>query len=79
MARQRCGPGAAPASGFRGSIHSAQIRIGWVVAFGHLNDKRDAFLIAYEAIQGASPEQFTTKEFDPPQEDRGFYLQAAVP
>ncbi|HTY83487.1 MAG TPA: hypothetical protein VMB19_04680, partial [Silvibacterium sp.] len=43
----------------------------------HLNDTRDAFLIGYEGIQGANPEQFTVKKFEPLQEDIGFYLQAA--
>ena len=27
---------------------------GWTVAFGHLNDQRDRFLIGYEATQGAT-------------------------
>lgn len=50
---------------------------GWKVAFGHLNDGRDKFLIAYEATQGKSLESFTVKKFDPPREDTSFYLFAA--
>src|SRR5580704_9118764 len=36
---------------------------GWTVVFGHLNEKRDAFLIGYEAIPGATSETFTVKKF----------------
>lgn len=51
---------------------------GWTVAFGRLNEKRDRFLIAYEATQGAKPEVFTVKLVDPPREDDGFFLSAAL-
>jgi hypothetical protein len=50
---------------------------GWTVAFGHLNEQRDKFLIGYEATQGATLREFTVKKFDPPQEDTTFYLAAA--
>jgi hypothetical protein len=50
---------------------------GWVVAFGHLNDTRDKFLVAYEATQGATLRDFTVKKLDPPQEDTFLYLAAA--
>jgi hypothetical protein len=50
---------------------------GWTVVFGHLNEKRDAFVIGYEALQGPSPERFSVKKIDPPQEDTSFYLAAA--
>lgn len=49
----------------------------WTVAFGHLNDQSDKFLIAYEAKQGATPEQFQVRKLDPPREDNAFYLSAA--
>jgi len=49
----------------------------WTVMFGRLNDKRDRFLIAYEATQGASPKEFAVKKNDPPKEDTGFFLFAA--
>ncbi len=49
----------------------------WTFAFGRFNEKNDAFLVAYEATQGVTPEQFTVKEYDPPKEDTGFYFQAA--
>jgi hypothetical protein len=50
---------------------------GWTVVFGRFNEKRDKFLIAYEAMQAASPVEFTVKQYDPPKEDAGFYLSAA--
>ena len=50
---------------------------GWTVVFGRLNERRDAFLIAYEAIQGGSPQQFVLHKIDPPQADTSFYLAAA--
>jgi len=50
---------------------------GWTVAFGRLNDQRDEFLVAYEATQGATPQQFTVRKFEPPKTDTSFYLAAA--
>ena len=50
---------------------------GWTIVFGHLNEKRDAFLIAYEAIQGANLGEFTVKKSDPEREDTSFYLVTA--
>jgi len=50
---------------------------GWVVGFGHLNEQRDKFLLAYEAAQGATLREFSVKKFDPPQEDSAFYLSGA--
>ena len=50
---------------------------GWSVAFGHLNDKRDVFLVAYEATQGATLQEFAVKKLDPPQADTSFCLAAA--
>ena len=49
----------------------------WKVGFGHLNPTRDKFLVAYEAIEGASLENFKVKKCDPPREDASFYLFAA--
>ncbi len=49
----------------------------WVVAFGRLDEKREKFLIAYEATQGDKPEVFDVKELTPPKEDTGFFLRAA--
>src|SRR5262249_44820074 len=34
----------------------------WVVAFGRLDEKRERFLIAYEATQGEKPDLFDVKE-----------------
>lgn len=50
---------------------------GWIVVFGRFNDKRDKFLIAYEASQGASPTEFKVKKYDPPKETSDFYFFGA--
>lgn len=50
---------------------------GWSVAFGRFTEKRDKFLIVYEAIQGAGPKEFNVKKYETPKEDTGFYLSAA--
>lgn len=50
---------------------------GWVVAFGHLNDAKDTFLISVMATQGSSPQEFSVKILDTPQADVGFFLSAA--
>jgi hypothetical protein len=49
----------------------------WTVAFGRLNEARDKFLIAYEALQGSTPKEFTAAKVGPPKEDTGFFLFAA--
>jgi hypothetical protein len=50
---------------------------GWVVAFGRLNDTRDAFLPSYLAIQGKSIKEFTVEHYDSPKRETGYYLFAA--
>jgi hypothetical protein len=50
---------------------------GWVVAFGHLNEARDAFVIAYLATQGQTLQEFSVEHLATPQNDTGFYLAAA--
>ncbi len=50
---------------------------GWIAVYGRLNEKRDKYLIAYEAVQGAKPEEFKVTKIDKPKEDTGFYLNAA--
>jgi hypothetical protein len=50
----------------------------WTVAYGKLNPKRDAYLIAYEATQGNSPSEFTVTKYDQAKEDKGFYFAAAL-
>jgi hypothetical protein len=51
---------------------------GWVVAFGRLNEKRDKFLVAYEATQeGGNPTEFKVKKHEPPKETTDFYFFAA--
>jgi hypothetical protein len=49
----------------------------WIVVFGRLNEKRDKFLIAYEATQGTNAKDFSVKKFETPKEDTGFCLSAA--
>jgi hypothetical protein len=51
---------------------------GWVVVFGRFNEKRDKFLVAYEATQeGASIKEFKVRKHEPPKESGDFYLFAA--
>ena len=50
---------------------------GWTVAFGYLNQTRDKFLVAYEATQGATLQDFSVKKIDPPRGDTSFDLFAA--
>lgn len=50
---------------------------GWTVAFGHLNETRDKFLVSYEATQGATLQAFGVKKIDPPRADTSFDLFAA--
>lgn len=49
----------------------------WKVVYGRLNQAQDKFLITYEADAAETPEKFTVKKHDPPQEDAAFYLSAA--
>ncbi|HEU4508147.1 MAG TPA: hypothetical protein VFR78_07920 [Pyrinomonadaceae bacterium] len=49
----------------------------WTVAFGRLNEARDKFLIAYEAVQGSTPTEFKGSKLTPVKEDAGFFLFAA--
>jgi hypothetical protein len=49
----------------------------WIVAFGHLNEARDAFLVAHIATQGASTQEFSVEHLITPQADTGFWLGAA--
>ena len=49
----------------------------WEVTFGHLNEERDKFLVAYQAIQGATFQEFTVAKVDLPQEDTSFCLVGA--
>ncbi len=54
-----------------------KIDAAWEVAFGRLDEKRDRFLVVYQASQVGGPKQFTVRKLDPPAEDQGFYLAAA--
>ena len=50
---------------------------GWTVAFGHLGEQRDKFIVVYEATQVATLKEFTVRKLDPPREDTSFYFAAA--
>ena len=50
---------------------------GWTVVFGRFNEKRDKFLVVYEANQGANPKEFKVKKTEPPVEVADFYFYAA--
>jgi hypothetical protein len=50
---------------------------GWMVAFGHLNDAHNAFLVAYLASQKQKLDEFSVEHFATSQSDTGFYLAAA--
>jgi hypothetical protein len=58
-------------------IASRKTDMRWSVAYGRFSDAHDRFLIAFEATQGASPEDFAVEKYDPPREDTGFYFNAA--
>ena len=49
----------------------------WTVAYGKLNEKKDKFLIAYEAVQQAAAKDFKVTPYEKPKEDAGFFLAAA--
>ena len=66
-----------PAEGSVARYIAKKTENGWAVAFGRFNEKRDKFLIVYEANQGAGSKEFTVKKYDPPKEDTGFYFSAA--
>ena len=66
-----------PKEGSIGRYIARKTDKGWVVAFGRLDEKQEAFLIAYQATQGNKPDQFDVKEMTPPTRDTGFYLSAS--
>ncbi len=66
-----------PVSGSVQKYIAKKTDAGWVVDFGRFNEAGDAFLIVYEATQGASPQQFTVKTYDPPLKDAGYFYLAA--
>jgi len=49
----------------------------WTVVYGRLNEKKDAFLIGYEATQQAGPTDFKVKTYEPAKEDKDYFLKAA--
>ncbi len=50
---------------------------GKVVAFGRLDEAKAKYLIAYEAIQGKTPDRFDVNAYDPPKADTTFFRPAA--
>jgi hypothetical protein len=49
----------------------------WIVVYGRLSDKKDKYLIAYEATQQSSPTEFKIQTYEKPKEDSGAFLNAA--
>jgi hypothetical protein len=66
-----------PAKGSLGRYIARKTDAGWEVAFGHLNENRDAFLVGVLATEGKSLQEFSVKRFETPQQNTGFYLAAA--
>lgn len=49
----------------------------WIVAFGKLSEDKDAFVVAYEAVEGDEPGDFKIKAIDPPRSEKGELLASA--
>lgn len=49
----------------------------WTVVYGRLSEKKDKYLIVYEATQQSSPTAFRIQRYEKPKEDSGFFLSAA--
>jgi len=54
-----------------------QTTAGWLVAFGKMNDAKDAFLLAFETTPSADPLHPTVMSHDPAVEDRGEWFKVA--
>ena len=54
-----------------------QTDTGWVVAFGRLNEAKDAFLLAFETTPTGDIKQPKVKVNEPPAEERGRWLSEA--
>ncbi|QEH34523.1 hypothetical protein OJF2_30630 [Aquisphaera giovannonii] len=68
---------AQPREGSVGRYVARKTGKGWTVAFGKLDGQGKAFLIAYEATQGAKPDEFTVEERLPATRDAGYYRDAS--
>ena len=66
-----------PAEGTVSRYIANKIGNQWQVVFGRFNEKRDKFLIVYEASKEPTGTEFKAKKYDSPKEDVGFYLSAA--
>ena len=66
-----------PVEGRVGRYIARKTEAGWVVDFGRLDKTEIKFLVAYEAVQVASPARFEVRGFDPTREDTGWNLGAA--
>jgi hypothetical protein len=67
-----------PATGSFDSYIGQKIGDKWIVVYGKLNPSHNVYLIAYEATQGSSPNEFEVQRFEKPKEDVSFYLSAAL-
>lgn len=66
-----------PSKGEDGRYIAQRTDKGWVVAFGHLNQTHDAFLIAHVATRGTADQEFSVEHLATPKQDTGFFLAAA--
>jgi hypothetical protein len=66
-----------PKEGSVNKYVARKTKAGWTVMYGRISDTWDKFLIAYETVQGDTPEKFTVKEHNPPLDDKGYFLHAA--
>lgn len=60
-----------------GRYISQKTDAGWVVAFGHLSEKKDTFELAYEIRHDGATGKFAVRTIRPPKPETGFYLAAA--
>ena len=49
----------------------------WTVVYGRLSEKKDKYLIAFEATQQSLPNEFKIQRYEKPKEDSGAFLNAA--
>jgi hypothetical protein len=66
-----------PTNGEDGRYIARKTDAGWVVAFGHLSEARDAFLVAHLATQGKALQDFSVEHYAAPKRDTGFFFAAA--
>ena len=66
-----------PKEGSVGGYIARKVGDVWTVVYGRLNEKKDNYLISYEATQQSSPTDFKVKAFASPKEDKEYFFKAA--